>query len=36
VYVLTGGFVSGHTLKHAIAALAALWVAHYLQRRRTL
>lgn len=36
VYALTGGFVSGHTLKHVIAALAALWVVRYLQRRQAL
>ncbi len=34
VFALTGGLVSGHTLKHVIAALAALWVVRYLQRRK--
>lgn len=34
VFALTGGLVSGHTLKHVVAALAALQVARYLQRRR--
>ncbi|MBU1663980.1 MAG: hypothetical protein KKG92_01095, partial [Gammaproteobacteria bacterium] len=29
VFDLTGGLVSGHTLKHLIAALAVLWVARY-------
>ncbi|MBU1665594.1 MAG: hypothetical protein KKG92_09355, partial [Gammaproteobacteria bacterium] len=33
VFDLTGGLVSGHTLKHLIAALAVLWVARYLRRR---
>ena len=36
VFALTGGFVSGHTLKHAVAALAALWVVRYLQQRKPL
>jgi hypothetical protein len=34
VFTLSDGLVSGHTLKHAIAALAALWVARYLHARR--
>lgn len=33
VFALTGGVVSGHTLKHIIAALAVFWVARYLRRR---
>lgn len=36
VFALTGGLVSGHTLKHAIAALAAVWVVRTLRRRRPL
>ena len=28
-----GGIVSGHTLKHLIAALAAYWLLRMLQRR---
>jgi len=36
VFVLSGGLVSGHTLKHAIAALAAVWVVRALRRRRPL
>lgn len=36
VFALTGGLVSGHTLKHVVAALAALWVVPYLRRRRPL
>ncbi len=36
VFALTGGLVGGHTIKHAIAALAAVWVARYLRRRRPL
>jgi hypothetical protein len=36
VFALSGGFLSGHTLKHAIAALAALWVVRALRRRRAL
>lgn len=35
VFALTGGLVSGHTLKHAVAALAALMVVRSLQLRRT-
>ncbi|MDO8960439.1 MAG: hypothetical protein Q7U85_11970 [Rhodocyclaceae bacterium] len=34
VFALTGGLVSGHTAKHGVAALAALLVVHYLQRRK--
>ncbi|MBA3034374.1 MAG: hypothetical protein KKF85_01090 [Gammaproteobacteria bacterium] len=34
VFALTGGFVSGHTLKHVVAALAAYGVMRYLQQRR--
>jgi len=33
VFALTGGVVSGHTLKHISAALAVLWIARYLRRR---
>lgn len=33
VFDLTGGLVSGHTIKHLVAALAAVWVARYLWRR---
>ncbi|MDP2808818.1 MAG: hypothetical protein Q8O34_01575 [Rhodocyclaceae bacterium] len=36
VFALTGGLVSGHTAKHAIAALAVLMVARHLRRRRIL
>jgi hypothetical protein len=36
VFALTGGLLSGHTLKHAVAALAAAWVARALRRRRAL
>lgn len=36
VFVITGGFISGHTLKHAIAALAAYWVVLHLRRRHAL
>ena len=36
VFALTGGLISGHTIKHVIAALAAYWVVRYLQRRRVL
>lgn len=36
VFALTGGWVSGHTLKHGIAALAVLVVAWHLQRRHSL
>lgn len=34
VFAATNGLVSGHTLKHVVAALAALWVARYLYARR--
>jgi hypothetical protein len=34
VFALTGGWVSGHTLKHVIAALAVLVVARHLLRRQ--
>ncbi|MDP1652725.1 MAG: hypothetical protein Q8L56_08375 [Rhodocyclaceae bacterium] len=34
VFALTDGLVSGHTLKHVVAALAAFWVVRYLRRRR--
>jgi len=34
VFALTGGLVSGHTLKHFVAALAVLWIARHLRRRR--
>ncbi|PKO73264.1 MAG: hypothetical protein CVU23_03600, partial [Betaproteobacteria bacterium HGW-Betaproteobacteria-17] len=33
VFALTGGFVSGHTLKHGVAALAAGGVLLHLRRR---
>lgn len=33
VFALTGGLVSGHTLKHVVAALAAFMVVCYLRRR---
>jgi hypothetical protein len=33
VFALTGGWVSGHTIKHAIAALAVIAVARHLRRR---
>lgn len=33
VFSLTGGFISGHTVKHIIAALAAYWVVLHLKRR---
>jgi hypothetical protein len=36
VFALSGGLVSGHTLKHLVAALAALWIIRYLRRRRRL
>lgn len=36
VFALTGGLVSGHTLKHGVAALATLWVARYLRTRRAI
>lgn len=34
VFALTGGWVSGHTLKHVIAALAVLVVVRHLLRRQ--
>lgn len=34
IFTLTHGLVSGHTIKHVIAALAVWWVSHYLQRRK--
>lgn len=34
VFGLTGGLVSGHTMKHVVAALAAAWVARHLRQRR--
>lgn len=34
IFALTDGLVSGHTLKHLAAALAAWLVARYLRRRR--
>ena len=36
VFALTDGLVSGHTLKHAIAALAMYWIVVRLRRRRIL
>ncbi len=36
VFALTGGLVSGHTIKHAIAALAVYGVALHLRRRQAL
>lgn len=33
VFALTGGWVSGHTIKHVIAALAALAMVRHLRRR---
>lgn len=36
IFALTGGLVSGHTLKHAIAALAVSGVLFYLRRRHAL
>lgn len=34
VFALTDGLVSGHTLKHLVAALAAWFIARHLRRRR--
>lgn len=34
VFALTGGWLSGHTLKHLLAAVAVYWVLRMLQRRR--
>lgn len=36
VFELTGGLVSGHTIKHAIAAAAVLVVALHLGRRHVI
>ena len=36
IFTLTSGLVSGHTLKHLVAALAAYWLVRRLQRRRIL
>lgn len=36
IFTLTSGLVSGHTVKHLAAALAAYWLVHRLQRRRIL
>ena len=36
VFALSGDIISGHTVKHVIAALAAVWVVLYLRRRRAL
>ena len=36
VFALTGGLVSGHTIKHAIAALAVVGVVLHLRRRQAL
>jgi hypothetical protein len=36
IYHLTNRFVSGHTLKHLVAALAVYWVLRMLQRRSPL
>lgn len=36
VFDLSGGLVSGHSVKHVIAALAAFWVVLRLRRRRIL
>ena len=36
VFELSGGLVSGHTLKHVVAALAVVWVMLHLSRRRIL
>lgn len=33
VFALTGGFVSGHTIKHLVAALAAWWIYRMLAAR---
>jgi hypothetical protein len=34
VFSASGGHVSGHTLKHLVAACAAAWLVHYLRVRR--
>ncbi|MGB7815129.1 MAG: alkaline phytoceramidase [Methylotenera sp.] len=36
VFARTDGIISGHTVKHVIAALAAYWVMLHLKRRRIL
>ena len=36
VFEFSGGLVSGHTLKHVVAALAVVWVMLHLSRRRIL
>lgn len=36
IFTLTGTLVSGHTVKHLAAGLAAYWVLHRLQRRQIL
>ncbi|MFZ0105905.1 MAG: hypothetical protein WAK92_03500 [Thiobacillus sp.] len=36
VFALTGGWVSGHTIKHLVAALAVLAMARHLRRRHGL
>jgi hypothetical protein len=33
VFALTGNFVSGHTLKHLVAALAVYWILRMLEQR---
>lgn len=34
VFQFTGGFVSGHTIKHLFAALATYWVLYMISRRQ--
>jgi hypothetical protein len=36
IFALTGGLVSGHTLKHLVVGLAVYWVVRRLKRRRIL
>jgi len=36
IFTLTGGIISGHTIKHLAAALAVFWVLLHLRRRRFL
>ena len=36
VFALSGGWISGHTAKHVIAALAVFWIARHLRRRHIL
>ena len=36
VFALSGDIISGHTVKHVIAALATYWVVLHLKRRRNL